>query len=192
MDLTPYRAILRGLIRTDPDPRVRHRADALLLLAGGLSVSQVARAVKASRKSVHRWAERFLTQGWEGLVDRPRRGRPRKLDGPACALLEQLLTTSPLDAGYPATIWTVADLRDALPQHGYRVSGPTVYRALERLGYRDRRPRHDLRHHKDVEAVDTAKHVLAELQKGAVAGAGSRLIYLDECTLSTCPHLAKS
>lgn len=165
MDVTLHRATLRHLTRTDPDPRVRHRADAVLLLASGLSVSQVSRAVGASRKSVHRWAERFLAQGREGLVDRPRRGRPRKLDGVACALLEHLLTTSPLDAGYPVTIWTVADLRDALAQHGYRVSGPTVYRTLERLGYRYRRPRHDLRHHQDAAAVDAARHVLTELQK---------------------------
>ena len=34
-DLTGHAAELRHLTRTDPDPRVRHRADALLVLAHG-------------------------------------------------------------------------------------------------------------------------------------------------------------
>jgi hypothetical protein len=33
------------------------------------------------------------------------------------------------------------------------------------LGYRYRRPRHDLTHRQDAEAVAAAKHVLSELQK---------------------------
>ncbi len=34
-DLAPHRATSRRLTRTDPDPRVRHRADGLVLVAGG-------------------------------------------------------------------------------------------------------------------------------------------------------------
>ncbi len=41
----------------------------------------------------------------------------------------------------------------------------TVYRALHELGYRYQRPRHDLTHRQDAEAVASAKHVLAELHK---------------------------
>jgi len=40
-----------------------------------------------------------------------------------------------------------------------------VYRALRAMGYRYRRPRHDLRHRQDAEAVASAGHALAELQK---------------------------
>lgn len=63
------------------------------------------------------------------------------------------------------TIWNVADLHELLARHGYQVSPATVYRTLDRLGYRYRRPRHDLTHRQDAEAVASAKHVLAELHK---------------------------
>lgn len=165
MDLTPHRSTLRHLTRTDPDPHVRHRADGLLLVAGGMALAQAAQVFGCARNSLRRWGERYLAEGRDGLVDRPRRGRPPKLDAAARALLETALTASPLAHGYPVTIWTVADLTDLLHRQGWLVSSATVYRTLEAMGYRYRRPRHDLRHRQDAEAVASAKHVLAELQK---------------------------
>jgi hypothetical protein len=81
------------------------------------------------------------------------------------AVVETALAGSPLDYGYPVTTWTVADLTDLLAQRGWPVSRATVSRGLHRLGYRYRRPRHDLTHRQDAEAVASAKHVLRELQK---------------------------
>jgi hypothetical protein len=61
-------------------------------------------------------------------------------------------------------------------RHGYQVGLATVYRTLGRLGYRYRRPRHDLTHRQDAEAVASAKHVLATLQKrGLLPGLDSGL-----------------
>jgi transposase len=95
----------------------------------------------------------------------PRHGRPPKLDARAQAELASALAASPLDYGYPVTTWTVADLADLLAQRGWTVSRATVSRTLAALGYRYRRPRHDLTHRQDAEAVASAKHVLRELQK---------------------------
>ncbi len=164
-DLAPQRALLLRLTRTDPDPRVRHRADALLLVADGQSLTAAARAVHTSAGRIRAWRDRFLQQGRAGLADRPRPGRPLKLDAPARALLEQALGRSPLDEGYPVTVWTVVDLTDLLGRHGYAVHPATVRRTLLALGYRYRRPRHDLTHRQDADAVASAKHALAELQK---------------------------
>jgi len=47
----------------------------LLLLAEGLSVVQVATMVGITRRFVYKWAQRFLEDGIEGLVDKPGRGR---------------------------------------------------------------------------------------------------------------------
>jgi transposase len=176
MDLTSHRATLRRLTRTDPDPRVRHRADALLLVASGLSLSETATRIGCARNSIHNWGTRFLEEGREGLIDRRRLGRPHKLDAAACTLLETALGASPLDYGYPVTVWTVADLHDVLGCHGYTVSIGTVYRTLAQMGYQYRRPRHDLHHRQDVEAVASAKQVLVELQKrGLLPGLDSAL-----------------
>jgi hypothetical protein len=79
--------------------------------------------------------------------------------------LETVVAGSPLDYGYPVTTWTIADLADLLAERGWSVSRVTVSRTLQKMGYRSRRPRHDWTHRHDAEAVASAKHVLAELQK---------------------------
>ncbi len=175
-DLALHRATLRRLSRTDPDPRVRHRADGLLLVAGGLSLTQAADVFGCARTSLRRWTERFLAEGRAGLADCARRGRPPKLDAAARTLLEIVLGQSPLDHGYPVTIWTVADLTDLLGRQGWVVCPATVHRTLQRMGYRYRRPRHDLSHRQDAEAVAAAKHALTELHKrGLLPGLDSAL-----------------
>lgn len=163
--LTPYADDLRRLTRTDPDPRVRHRADVLLLVARGQSVPTAARTTGCSAKRIRAWRQRYVAEGRTGLADRARPGRPPLLDASARALLERVLEQSPLTHGYPVTLWTVADLTALLGRQGWVVSVATVYRALQAMGYRYRRPRHDLSHRQDAEAVASAKHVLAELQK---------------------------
>lgn len=164
-ELTAHAEALRHLTRTDPDPRVRHRADALLLLAHGQRLEDAAQSMGCCAKRIRVWRRRFLAEGRAGLADRPRSGRPALLDAAAMALLETALAGSPLDYGYPVTTWTVADLTDLLEQRGWSVSRATVARTLQRLGYRYRRPRHDLTHRQDAAAVASAQHVLRELQK---------------------------
>jgi transposase len=128
LDLTGHGAELRRLTRSDSDPRVRHRADALLLLAHGRSVDEAAHDMGCCTKRIRVWRRRFLAEGRQGLADRPRRGRPPKLDAPARAELACALAASPLDYGYPVTTWTVADLADLLGQRGWTVSRATVSR----------------------------------------------------------------
>jgi len=193
VDLAPYRATLLGLTRTDPDPRVRHRADALLLVADGRSLSATARTFHTSDGRVRAWRDRFVAEGRAGLADRPRPGRPAKLDVAARALLERVVDQSPLDHGYPVTNWTVADLADLLGRHGWVVSPATVYRTLHAIGYRYRRPRHDLTHRQDAEAVASAQHALAELQKrGRLPGLDSGSFTWMNATSTPIPTWQRS
>jgi putative transposase len=188
MDLSPHLATLRRLARTDPDPRVRHRADALALVAAGLTLAEAARLLGRSRTSLRSWRGRFLAEGGAGLADRGRRGRPPKLGVAARRLLADVLDESPLDHGYPVTTWTVADLADLLGRRGWAVSGATVNRTLHALGYRYRRPRHDLTHRQDAEAVASAKHALAELQKrGLLPGLDSASSTWTSATSTSTP-----
>jgi transposase-like protein len=53
------KAGLRRIARTDPNPRVALRAQALLLLEEGKSVTEVARTCKVSRETVYNWLKRW-------------------------------------------------------------------------------------------------------------------------------------
>ena len=169
VDLCAQQETLCQLTRTDPDPRVRRRAHALLLLTEGHAVVAVARLFATAPHLVRAWRARFLASGRRGLADEPRTGRPPKLDAVALAFLEEALEASPQTYGLSVTLWSIRDLREVLAHHlGVCVCTATVRRAVQRLGYRYRRPRHDLSHRQDQEAVAAAEQVLVWLRKTAL------------------------
>jgi putative transposase len=156
---------LRRLTRTAPDPRVRRRAHAMLLVAEGKPVLEVARLFETAPHRVRAWRARFRAHGEAGLADEPRTGRPPKLDAAALAFLREALESDPRAYGLPVTVWSIRDLRELLVRRlGVEVCVHTVWRAVHGLGYRYRRPRHDLRHRQDREAVASARQVLEWLQ----------------------------
>jgi len=162
---------LRRLVKTDPDPRVRRRAQALFMLTEGASVLAVARWFRTAPHRVRAWRGWFLEGGRDRLADDPRCGRPPKLGPGELALLDEALERGPQGYGWPVTVWSIRDLCELLwQQRRVRVSVYTMYRAVLGLGYRYRRPRHDLRHRQDREAVASTKEVLAWLGKAPAPG----------------------
>jgi transposase len=49
----------------------------ILLVADGMPITAIAAKVGISRRFVYKWVQRFLEQGIEGLVDKPRPGYHR-------------------------------------------------------------------------------------------------------------------
>ena len=54
---------------------VARRGRMLLLLADGVTITDVAAAVGISRRFVYKWVQRFVQEGLEGLHDKSRRDR---------------------------------------------------------------------------------------------------------------------
>ena len=50
------------------------RARILLLLADGVTITDIAAAVGMSRRHTYKWIQRFVQEGLEGLADKPGRG----------------------------------------------------------------------------------------------------------------------
>jgi len=70
------------LERVSRSQRLSHsavvRANLILLLASGETVSAVSKKVGLARRIVMKWAERFLRKRRSGLEDAPRSGRPAR------------------------------------------------------------------------------------------------------------------
>jgi hypothetical protein len=66
-------ALLR---RTNVAAGLARRARAILLLAGGASVSATGRLVAMQRRHLYKWMARFRRNGLAGLSDGKRTGRP--------------------------------------------------------------------------------------------------------------------
>lgn len=132
-----------------PAAREPRRAQALLWLAQGFSVEEVADLLSISRQTVYNWARRFEDRA-EGdlrhrLADAPRSGRPPTAQGIIDPLLAEVIDRDPRELGYRATGWTNALLRRYLQEvHQVSVSRRSVSRALARLAIIWKRPRHQL------------------------------------------------
>ena len=143
--------------RADLHPKVRERAEALLLLARGWNQAAVAGHVERSERTVQRWLEAYLSGGDEGLT--PQRPGPEPadrsgLDAAVRGLLE------------PPRTWTLRQLGEALAAAGMPTSRHQVRASLARLDARWLRTHHTLSHRQDEAAVSAAKDALETLKKG--------------------------
>jgi transposase len=139
----PQCEALRRLAHTSPDTRETRRALALLDLARGEPVTDVAGRYGVSRDTVYQWAARLDATGRPDgrLRDAPRSGRPARVGAAVERRLQGLLPTDPRRHGYRHPAWTAALLRHHLRRQGVEASEATIRRALRRLGYRWKRPR---------------------------------------------------
>jgi transposase-like protein len=79
LHLTPAeRRTLRAWQQATTIPAgLARRGRILLLLADGMTITDMATIVGVSRHFVYKWVQRFLAEGIEGLADKPGRGRRR-------------------------------------------------------------------------------------------------------------------
>jgi putative transposase len=87
-------AELRRLGREQRSGRVAARMFAIANVLDGLSREDAATHAGMERQSLRDWVHRFNAEGVAGLEDRPRQGRPRRMD----AGIEKALCTR-VDAG---------------------------------------------------------------------------------------------
>jgi transposase len=143
------RGELEDLVLRTPSAKERCRAQAVLWLAEGLSVEQIAETFQVSRQTVYNWADRFLRRDGldlrARLLDAPRSGRPPAIARVIDPLIEAALARDPRELGYHDTVWTAELLRHASERsHGIRASLKSISTAIARLDFRWKRPRHDL------------------------------------------------
>lgn len=80
------------------------RARLIISLASGKTVDDVATEENVSRNLVRRWRARFIQDGPEGLKDRPRPGKPRKINE---SITQKVLSLSAENLPQEATHWSV-------------------------------------------------------------------------------------
>jgi transposase len=139
----------QDIVSHTPWAKERCRAQALLWLAEGSDVADVAERLDVSRQTLSNWLSRFQERAaWDlraRLRDAPRRGRPRAAGGTLDELIAAVIDGDPRPLGSHATVWTAPLLSRYLrDHHGIEVSDKTVSRAIDRLGIVWKRPRQEL------------------------------------------------
>src|SRR6266851_9972960 len=99
------------------------RAEPVMLSAGGLGISV---------DTVRKWRGRFAARGLDGLQDRPRPGRPRRISAADRAAVVALACQLPAATGVPLGRWTGPELTAELAARGLAspMSASSVLRIL--------------------------------------------------------------
>jgi transposase len=125
--------------KASPRQRGFVRMSAIRALCLGYSHEQVAELYSVSRRTVSRWVNCFNERGIDGVIDRPRPGRPKKI-GPKKSAQYRDLIQNPEKADH--THWTGKKFHGYISEKlndevGYR----TVLRWLRDEGFRLKVPR---------------------------------------------------
>lgn len=166
--------------------RVALRAQMVLLSNRSFTVPDIADIQGIADVSIYKWLDRFDKEGPDGLYDRPRSGRPPKVDEHVKETIEETLSTPPTEQGYNFTFWTVPLLTEHLHQTlDVRLSQETVRNALHDLGYRWCRPRWA------VERQDPKKGERLKTISQTILSASdeTRVLIEDETILKQLPPL---
>lgn len=149
-----------------PQPEVRQRAIAIRLLHLGHAPEAVAAMLAVVPSTIWNWHRRYRAAGVEGLVNRPKSGRPAKADDEYLAEVERALDSDPRALGYAFSVWTINKLRKHLEQQTGILLSYTQFRALlSKHEYVYRQPKHDLSDLQDADAKAAAEDFLDWLKK---------------------------
>lgn len=178
------RAELRRMKREEVG-RVAMRAHMMLLSDRGCSASRIAELHEVTHPTVYKWMDRFDEEGPEGLFDRAREGRPRKIDEDVEEQIEELLQTDPVEEGENATRWTTPRIAKYLDEElDVDVHPETVRDALQRLEYSWTRPRRQL-----CKGPDYEERLAMLAETVATADPDTTLLFADETEIKRFPPL---
>jgi transposase len=133
---------LQDEIRRNDASRYDHRLHGVLLVAQGMTCPRVAQLLGDSHHSVVNWVRRFETEGFAGLAEGQRSGRPSRLSDQQLAKVETALRASPEQFGLATQMWDGPTLSAFLDQEwGVQLKVRQCQRLFRQLGFRLRKPR---------------------------------------------------
>ena len=126
------------------DARLFQRVQAVLWVAQGNTISEVAELTGVSGQTVYNWLQRYLAcHQVAALAEAPRSGRPVTAPQITATQILQHLRCNPLHLGYRTTVWRVTLLAAHLRRQS---DGPlrlhTLRWRMKALGLRCKRPRY--------------------------------------------------
>jgi transposase len=124
---------LATFMKQTKETRVFRRAQAVREVAAGQSVKAVCKTFHFTNSALRKWVQRFAREGIQGLMDRPRSGRPPKMTCELETHLNYLVDQDPLTHGCVHSQWRCHDLATVLAQQtGIEVGRETIRLTLKK------------------------------------------------------------
>ena len=133
---------MRKLEISDEVSRYDHRLHGILLVCSGFNCTEVAELFGHSPRTVQYWIRHFERNGFAGLEDTMRPGRPSRLDESTISTIGFDLRRSPRELGYNQNLWDGKLLSHHVEQRwGIQLGVRQCQRLFHQLGFRRRKPR---------------------------------------------------
>jgi transposase len=101
---------LDTLLKQTKAARVFRRAQAVREVVAGHHINAVSQSFHFPNSALRKWVQRFAQEGPQGLLDRPRSGRPPKLTCELEQHLQRLVEQDPLEHGSLHSQWSCREL----------------------------------------------------------------------------------
>ena len=134
-------AVQQEILRSEVS-RYDHRLHGILMVCSGFSCTEVAELFGHSPRTVQYWVRHFERNGFAGLEDTPRSGRPSRLDESTICTIGIDLRRSPRELGYTQNLWDGTLLSHHVEKRGeIHLGVRQCQRLFHQLGFRRRKPR---------------------------------------------------
>src|SRR2546428_10938957 len=107
---------LNTFLQQTKEARVFRRAQAVRDVVTGQRLQTVSDSLQFTYSALRKWVHRFANQGPQGLLDRPRSGRPPKVTCELEQHLNRLVDQDPLQYGSIHSQWSCQELATVLAQ----------------------------------------------------------------------------
>jgi len=133
---------LQEEILRSAEARYDHRLHGVLLVSRGLTCYEVAEHLGQNPVTVQRWVKRFNADGFAGLLEGERPGRPSRISPEQWLELEQVLRRSPRLLGYGQNLWDGKLLSHHLRElYNLQLEVRQCQRIFGKMSFRRRKPR---------------------------------------------------
>ena len=124
---------LDTFLKQTKEARIFRRAQAVREVVQGHRLQTVSDSLHFTYSALRKWVHRFANQGVQGLVDRPRPGRPPKVTCELAHHLDRLVDQDPLQHGSSHSQWSCQELASVLTrQTGVHLSRESVRAVLKK------------------------------------------------------------
>ena len=176
-------------MNTRSEIRYKKRVEVVAAVQRGEQPAVVARVYNIPLRTVFDWLARYRNGGWDALKDKPRSGRPRKVNAKVMCWLYDVITRGhPDQYQFDFCLWTLNIIRSLLEeQWGISLSKSSISRLLWQMGLSPQRPIFKAVQ-QDPKAVDAyLRKRYPELREQA-RRTGAEIVFLDEAAFRSDHH----
>jgi transposase len=146
-DADIMRIAIQQEIERSEESRYNHRLHGVLMVSSGYSCTDIAKIFGHSRRTVQYWVRRFEKDGFSGLQETERSGRPTALDDSMRQKIGNDLRKSPRSFNYTQNLWDGKLLSHHLfERFSIHLGVRQCQRLFKQLGFRRRKPRPMIAH----------------------------------------------